>query len=103
LPPFVEQSFALADGAEGFSPRGLIEAMGPAFERACPDSAHALQRMAHAPIEDRGRVLFEGCRFERYGVATLEEVAWSPVPPRMPWAFHQWLLDETVPAAVARP
>ena len=103
LPTFVEQSLALADGSASFSPRSLVEAMGPAFELACPDSGRVLQAMVHSPVEGRGKVLYEGCKFERFEVLSLDDFAWSPAPPQMPWAFHRWLLDEGVPPEDARP
>jgi TonB family protein len=70
-------------------------------KKACPAFDEVAPGVADAPYEQRARVIYEGCDFQRYGILTIDEV---PTDSSMlTWGMHQWLLDQGLTAEQAKP
>lgn len=79
---------------------GRDEAYMAAQRRVCPEYEVLGERMSEAPPMDRGRVIYEVCGLERYGLIDeseeLGDVGWFT------WTTHELLLAKGTPPELAK-
>lgn len=96
--PREEQSREPSPGSDRLDP--ALESM---LIEACPSWAMSgALILADAPADQRATAAYRACSFDRYGV--LSEAELGPGSPLLvSWALHQWLLDQGLEGAQAKP
>jgi biopolymer transport protein ExbD len=80
-----------------------LEERRAAFDAICPESEAMFEAQKLLDPREKLVNMFERCDLDRFGVVSRAEYELQDLATPAPWAIHQWLLDQGLSPAQARP